>query len=234
MSNPPVVAVVLAGGTGARIGHELPKQLLQIDGRPMIQRSIAAFERCDAVDEIIVMMAPDYLDAVETLVDDAGFTKVTRVLGGGDTRTASTRKALAALREECLVLFHDAARPFVTDRIIGDCIAALRGRFRAVTTAVDSADTILLVRDGRVAGSLDRSTLARCQTPQGFHRSVIAQAFARADQDPSFSATDDASVVARYLPEEPIGVIRGDARNLKVTDPVDLRIAQVLASEPSA
>ncbi|RLV56588.1 2-C-methyl-D-erythritol 4-phosphate cytidylyltransferase [Aeromicrobium phragmitis] len=232
MSASRVVAVLLAGGTGTRVGHELPKQLLEVAGRPVIAHALEAFQRSGAVDEIVVMMTPTHLAEVQALVAEYGFGKVTRVLPGGDTRTASTRGALEVLEGDCLVLFHDAARPFVTDRIIAECVDALRGGYRAVTTAIDSADTIVTVRDGLMTGSLDRSCLARCQTPQGFARTALVEAYSLADEDPSFTATDDASVVARYLPDEPIGVVTGDARNFKITDAVDLRIAEALSDRP--
>lgn len=231
MSSPRVVAVLLAGGTGTRVGHETPKQLLEVAGRPVIAHALATFDRCDAVDEIVVMMAASHVGEVERIVGQYGFEKVTRVLPGGESRTASTRRALEAVDGDCLVLFHDAARPFVTERIVVECIDALRGGYRAVTTAIDSADTVVTVEDGRMTGSLRRSSLARCQTPQGFACATLVEAYRRADDDPEFTATDDASVVARYLPEEPIGLVEGDPRNFKITDAIDLRIAEVLADE---
>lgn len=226
---PRVVAVLLAGGTGTRVGHETPKQLLEVGGRPIIVHALSVFERCEAVDEVVVMMTPSHLGHVQALVRQGGFTKVAGILPGGDTRTASTRRALAALEGDCLVLFHDAARPFVTERIITECVDALRGGYRAVTTAIDSADTIVTVRDGLMTGTLERSSLARCQTPQGFVRETLLAAYTLADEDPDFAATDDASVVARYLPDEPIAVVNGDPRNRKITDALDLRIAEALA-----
>lgn len=230
----PVVAVILAGGVGARVGGEKPKQLLTLAGRPMLDHSIAAFDRSPDVDEVLVVMAPGHVDEARAIVEAGGYRSVCDIVEGGAERSESTRCALAALADdpECIVLFHDAARPFVTAAVIARCVAALRGDHRAVTAAVPSSDTVLTVREGRMTGSLDRSTLARCQTPQGFHRSVIEAAFAAAAQDPDFVATDDATVVSRYLPGEPIAVVDGDERNLKITGPLDLQWGELLAQRP--
>ena len=153
------------------------------------------------------------------------------VIEGGVTRTDSTRRAIAALgQEECDVLFHDAARPLLEQRIIADCISALRA-FRAVGVAVPSSDTIVEVSDGVVTGMPPRDALARCQTPQGFRLSVIRRAYQLADADPAFAqlpATDDCGIVLRYLPEIPIRVVPGSERNIKITYPADLAVAETL------
>lgn len=222
---PPVVAVLLAGGMGTRLGGDLPKQLVSVDGRTILEHSLAALHDHPEVDEVLVVMAPGHESAAEALVAD--FPKVSAVIEGGETRTASTRRALAHLgEEERLVLFHDAARPLLTGRIVSDCIAALRTH-RAVAVAVPSSDTLLEVdQEGRVRGIPPRAGLQRAQTPQGFHLSVIREAYARAGDD--VDATDDCAVVLRHLPEEPIVVVPGDDENLKVTRPVDLAIAETL------
>ena len=220
-------AVVLAGGVGTRIGHELPKQLLEIGGRTILEHALAAFHEHPGVDEVLVVMAAGHVPAAERIA--RGYPKVAGVLAGGRTRSGSTVRALEALPDDDRkVLLHDAARPLVTRRIISDCVAALDG-YAAVDVAIPTADTIIEVdEDGTVAAVPRRATLRRVQTPQGFRLPVLRKAYARAAADPLFEATDDCGVVHRYLPEVPILVVAGDERNLKVTGPVDVDVAERL------
>jgi 2-C-methyl-D-erythritol 4-phosphate cytidylyltransferase len=227
------IAVVLAGGVGSRIGADVPKQLLEIGGRTILGHAIAAFDSHPEVDEVIVMMAPGFVDRARGIVESGGYTKVSVVLEGAETRSGTTVRALDQLGdEECNVLLHDAARPLVTRRIISDCIEALHDH-RAVNVAVPSADTIIEVTaENTIAAVPPRALLRRVQTPQAFRASVIKAAYARAEGDHGFTATDDCSVVLRYLPEEPIWVVTGDERNLKVTTPTDLALAESLLDRP--
>jgi ribitol-5-phosphate 2-dehydrogenase (NADP+) / D-ribitol-5-phosphate cytidylyltransferase len=223
------VAVVLAGGVGARVGLSIPKQLIKIAGRPIIEHTIDVLNASPLIDEVIVMMTPGHLDPVRAIVADGGYDKVTRILEGADTRNGTTERALRALgEEECNVLFHDAVRPLLSQRIIKDCVAALE-TYEAVDTAIPSADTIIAVTDEQeIKDVLKRSELRRGQTPQAFRRSVISRAYELAAQDPDFTATDDCTVVLRYLPEVPIAVVAGDERNMKVTEPIDVYLADKL------
>lgn len=236
------VAVVLAGGTGQRVGSEIPKQLLKVAGKPIIEHTIQVFDDAAEIDEIIVLMTPAFVGEVERIVDQGGYRKVSRVLGGGATRTETTRLAIAAVTElterageaECDVLLHDAVRPFVEHRIIAECVAALRTH-EAVEVAIASSDTIVTVDEhsGLVTGVPRRDLLRRVQTPQCFRLSTIRRAYELAARDPDFvagtvPATDDCSVVLRYLPDVPIYVVTGSEHNMKVTHPVDIRIAEAI------
>jgi 2-C-methyl-D-erythritol 4-phosphate cytidylyltransferase len=222
------VGVVLAGGVGTRVGLAVPKQLLKIAGKPIIEHTLAVFEAAAEIDEVLVLMTPSYCSDVEAIVKARGFTKVRAVVDGGATRNESTRRALDALgTDECNVLFHDAVRPLLTQRIIRECVNALR-RFEAVDVVIPSADTIVVVDGDVITDIPDRTRLRRGQTPQGFRLSTIRRAYELAWQDPNFSATDDCSVVLRYLPDVPIHVVEGSEHNMKVTAPVDLFIADKL------
>jgi 2-C-methyl-D-erythritol 4-phosphate cytidylyltransferase len=222
------IGVILAGGVGTRVGLTIPKQLLKIAGKPVIEHTLASFQHTTEIDEIIVLMAPGYVDDVKAIVQARGFSKVSAVIEGGRTRNDSTRLALDALGEdECNVLFHDAVRPLVTQRIIRECVNALR-RYEAVDVAIPSADTIVVVDGSLITDIPHRDRLRRGQTPQGFRLSTIRRAYELAWQDPEFSATDDCSVVLKYLPDVPIHVVEGSEHNMKVTDPVDLFIADKL------
>ena len=227
------VAVVLAGGMGTRVGREVPKQLIQIAGKPIIEHTIAAMQRSPLIDEIVVIMAAGYLDEVRALVANGAYDKVSQILPGAATRNGSTAAALAALGErECNVLLHDAARPLVSQEIIAANVAALADH-QAVHTAITSADTVIQVDQNRnrIADVLPRHLLRRGQTPQSFRLSTIRAAYAEAAGDPAFTATDDSTVVLRYLPGVEIAVVDGHERNLKITGPLDVAIAEMLLGQ---
>jgi len=230
------VAVVLAGGTGTRVGLNIPKQLIKIAGKPIIEHTIAAMQASPLVDEILVLMTPGYLDDVRAIVRGGGYDKVTQILEGAGTRNDTTATALAALGdEECNVLLHDAVRPLVSQTIIAANVEALQTH-EAVDTAIPSADTVISVdaEHGNIADVLPRHLLRRGQTPQSFRLSTIRRAYANAALDPNFSATDDCTVVLRYLPEVPVAVVAGHERNMKVTEPIDVYIADKLFQLTSA
>ncbi|NES15518.1 MULTISPECIES: bifunctional cytidylyltransferase/SDR family oxidoreductase [Micromonospora] len=223
------VAVVLAGGTGTRLGLGIPKQLLKIAGKPIIEHTLAVFEAAPEIDEIIVLMAAGHVAEAQQIVDKAGFRKVSKVVEGGDTRNATTRIALDAIGEgDVNILFHDAVRPLVSARIVRECVNAL-WTYSAVDVAIPSADTIIQVDEEECIVDIPvRSTLRRGQTPQAFRSGTIREAYRRAEGDPNFAATDDCGVVLRYLPGTPIKVIDGSDENIKVTHPVDVHLADKL------
>lgn len=228
--------MVLAGGTGSRVGLDIPKQLIKIAGKPIIEHTIAALQASPLVDEIVVMMTPGYLDEVRAIVRDGSYRKVSQILEGADTRNQTTAAALAALGpDECNVLLHDAVRPLVSQTIIAANVEALR-TYRAVDTAIGSADTVIQVdpEQDRIADVLPRHLLRRGQTPQSFRLSTIREAYAKAARDPGFTATDDCTVVLRYTPEVPIVVVPGHERNMKVTEPIDVYLADKLFQLTSA
>jgi 2-C-methyl-D-erythritol 4-phosphate cytidylyltransferase len=228
-----MVAAVLGGGTGQRLGAAMPKQLLTLGGRTLIEHCVAAFEQAPGVDEILVVMARGYTEQVRAMLADGGYRKVTAVIEGGVTRPDSTRAALAAVAANggdpagCGVLLHDAARPLVDQRIIADCVAAL-GRHQAAGVAVPASDTIVITDNGVMHSMPRRETLWRCQTPQCFRLAVIARAHELAAADPDFAPTDDCGVVLRYLPGVEVHIVQGSERNIKVTYPQDLVVAEAL------
>ena len=234
-----MVAVVLGGGTGQRIGAALPKQLLRLAGRTLLEHCVAAFEQAPGVDEILVVMADGYVEAVRAVLAGGGYRKVTGVIAGGVARPDSTRVALAAIAAsgldpaDCGVLLHDAARPLVDQRIIADCVAAL-GVHEAAGVAVPASDTIVVTNDGVMRSMPRRETLWRCQTPQCFRLPVIARAHELAAADPDFAPTDDCGVVLRYLPDVSVHIVPGNERNLKITYPQDLAVAEALLAEEAA
>jgi ribitol-5-phosphate 2-dehydrogenase (NADP+) / D-ribitol-5-phosphate cytidylyltransferase len=227
------VAVVLAGGAGQRFGGSVPKQLQMLAGKTVLEYSVAAFEQAPGVDEILVVMAARFIGHARKALGSGGYGKLTNVIEGGSARPDSTRRAIAALGAdagECNVLFHDAARPLLDQRIVADCVRALAVD-QAIGVAVPASDTIVEVSNGVVTGMQRRDVLQRCQTPQGFRLSVIRKAYQLAEADPlfgAFAATDDCGIVLRYLPDVPIRVVPGSERNIKITYPSDLDIAAAL------
>jgi 2-C-methyl-D-erythritol 4-phosphate cytidylyltransferase len=256
-----MVAVVLGGGVGQRLGAGMPKQLLTLGGQTLVERCVAAFDQAPGVDEILVVMARGYTDQVKALLADGGYRKVTDVIEGGATRPDSTRVALAAIAgtaavsapgtaavsvpgagsgraagdalagsgrgADCGVLLHDAARPLVDQQIIADCVASLEVH-KAAGVAVPTSDTIVICDDGVMRSVPRRETLFRCQTPQCFRLPVIARAHELAAADPDFAPTDDCGVVLRYLPDIDVHVVPGSERNIKITYPQDLAVAEAL------
>ena len=161
--------VLLAGGVGSRVGLDIPKQLIKIAGSPIMEHTLRVFENHPDVDDIIVLMAPGHLDAVRAMVATGGYSKVSRLLEGADTRSGTSIKALDAIaHEDCKVLLHDAVRPLVTPRIVADCFRALDD-YDAVDVAIPSADTIIEVTpENTIAAVPRRAALRRGQTPQAF------------------------------------------------------------------
>ena len=229
------VAVVLAGGSGVRLGGGTPKQLQLLAGRTLVEHCVAAFDAAPGIDDIVVVMPAGFVGEAERIL--AGrYRKLGHVITGGIDRPGSTSRAIDLLSrsgEDCNVLFHDAARPLVDQRIIADCVAGLAD-WEALGVVVPTADTIAQLADGVMTSIPPRESLGRCQTPQGFRLSVIRRAYELAAADPdaaTFTATDDCGIVLRYLPEVRVRVVPGSERNLKITYPRDLRIAEAALRE---
>lgn len=224
------VAVLLAGGIGVRVGLGIPKQLIKIAGKAIVEHTLEVVNASPVIDEIIIVMNAGSIHELDSLKDPERFPKLTRIIPGGDSRNDSTQAALDALGDDpdTKVLFHDAVRPFVNDRILEDCVEAL-DHYDAVDTAIPSADTIVQVDSAsHISAMPDRSKLRRGQTPQAFRLGTIRKAYELANQDKTFHATDDCGVVFTYLPETPIYVVDGTAENMKVTEPIDVHIADKL------
>lgn len=220
-----VVAVLLAGGSGSRMGSERPKQFLEVKGKTILEWTIEAFHRHPLVDEIAIVSRADSMDEVAALARP--YPKVRRILQGGKERYDSSLAAIRAYEDdECRILLHDAVRPLVSERIITDCIQGLN-QYEAVDVAVPCTDTIIEVNEQGVISRIPkRASLRNVQTPQGFRRGTIRRAYEVALQDPAFQTTDDCGVVFRYLPDTPICVVEGEMTNIKITYPQDLLLLE--------
>ncbi|MBQ9705695.1 MAG: SDR family NAD(P)-dependent oxidoreductase, partial [Paludibacteraceae bacterium] len=217
------IAVILAGGSGSRLGNETPKQFLKVAGKQVIEHTIDVFERCQLIDAVCIVSRPDYINEVEAIVVRNKYKKVQKILQGGKERYHSSLAAINAYTDDSInLLFHDAVRPLVSERIIRDCIEALK-TYNAVDVAAATTDTIISVDDkGCIDYIPNRTLLRNGQTPQCFKRGTIRRAYELALADPAFTTTDDCGTVRRYLPDEPIYVVAGENSNMKLTYIEDL------------
>jgi 2-C-methyl-D-erythritol 4-phosphate cytidylyltransferase len=222
----PTLALVVAAGRGERLGYGGPKALVQLAGRPMLEWSVAALRQVPCVDEIVVALPAERLDAAPDGVV---------AVAGGATRSESVRAALSAAASDAdVVLVHDAARPLATPELFARAVDELaRADADAVVAAVAVGDTIKQVSGaGRsVERTLDRSLLWAAQTPQVFRRRALDMAL-RAPVELVTAATDDAWLVERMGGS--VVVLPAHAENFKVTTALDLRLAELLLSERGA
>lgn len=214
------IGVILAGGTGSRIGASKPKQFFKLAGKMVIEHTVDVFERHHNIDEIAIVVHPDYISIMEEIVLKNHWQKVKKILVGGSERYYSSLSAVQAYDSmpNAKLIFHDAVRPLVTNQIIDDVIAAL-DRYNAVDVAVPATDTIIQVdeKGNHITCIPDRNLLRRGQTPQAFRLSTIKRAYELAIDDPDFKSTDDCGTVVKYLPDEPVCVMVGDESNMKLT-----------------
>ena len=233
--SPRSVAVILASGDGERFGTELPKQFIKIAGRTILEHTISAFER-SPVDEIFVVTHPRFRSLAEELLLRNSFSKVTRLLNGGASRRESSKIAVDAVTDgDTKVLVHDAVRPFVSERIIRDCLDALDDH-DAVDVAIPSADTIIDVDPDRTIRQVPpRRRMMRGQTPQAFRAGVLRRGHELAAQDPQLAFTDDCGIILHFGLSD-VYVVAGEERNIKITFPEDVYLAdklfQIGAAEP--
>ncbi len=219
-----VAAILAAGGVGRRMGVRTHKPFVPLAGQPMLCWALAALQSSRAVREIVVVAHRKDLPAVRRLVRRLRFSKVSCVVPGGASRRASVFQGMRALpREAEWVLVHDAARPLVTPALIH---RAIRGACDgAAITAVPVVPTIKEARDGWVLRTLDRSRLWAVQTPQVFRRDLLERAHRRGRANGT-EATDDAALVEKLGWR--VRIVAGSHRNIKVTTPEDLVIAEAL------
>jgi ribitol-5-phosphate 2-dehydrogenase (NADP+) / D-ribitol-5-phosphate cytidylyltransferase len=219
------VAIILAGGTGERFGADIPKQFVKLAGKPIIYHTIEAFEKHPLVDEIFLVVHKNFYHLMEELISNGGYKKIKKILLGGSTRQESSRMGIVACDETVEnVLIHDAVRPFVSNEIITETIIAL-ANYLAVDVAIPSTDTIVEVSSEMKIKSIPtRKFLLRGQTPQGFKLAIIKKAHELAISEGYSEATDDCSLVLRYNLSE-IFVVSGSDNNIKITEPIDIHIA---------
>jgi 2-C-methyl-D-erythritol 4-phosphate cytidylyltransferase len=223
-----VFAIILSAGIGERINSHVPKQFMKVSGKTLLEHTIEAFENNKNIDEIIIVTHPEFRSLTEEIVLRNKYKKIREILNGGETRRESSSIGVNAIEDEnSKVLIHDAVRPFISDRIINECVQAL-DKYDAVDVAIPSPDTIIKTDDSKLIESIPiRKYMMRGQTPQAFKAGVIKKAHLLASEDTGFEVTDDCSVVLKYKLAE-IFVVNGEERNIKVTYPEDIYLADKL------
>ncbi len=218
-----VAAIVVAAGSGSRLGADLPKALVPVGGVPLVTHAVENL-RAGGVAVVVVAAPAAHLDAVRAAVGHA------TVVAGGPSRQASVAAALAVLPEADVVLVHDAARCLAPPSLVARVVAAVRAGHRAVVPVLPVTDTLVAsADDGPVASYEDRSRLRAVQTPQGFERATLERAHAAAADraaEESGAATDDTSLVAAI--GETVWAIPGDDAAMKITTPRDRAVAEAL------
>ena len=222
-----VAAIIVAAGSGERLGAGIAKALVLLNGRPLVEWAAVALSDHPLVDSVVVVAPADCLPAVRGLLAQLPLGNL-QVVAGGATRQRSVQAGLAAIDPAAeLVLIHDAARPLVPAAVIDRVIAALAGGAGAVIPVLPVVDTVKRVdAAGLVVATVDRSSLRAVQTPQGFRRAVIEAAHA-VGPDGAGTATDDASLVEAA--GGTVSTVAGSELSMKITTPHDLRLAELLA-----
>lgn len=218
-------AVIVAAGSASRMGG-IDKVMAPLGGEPMILRTVRAFEDCEAVKEIVIVTREDLMGPIAELC--SGFTKIRSVVQGGSSRQESVKLGLLAFSKEVrLAAVHDGARPLVSGELIDKVIRAAHS-YGAAAPAIPVKDTIKVFEGGFIAATPDRSTLRAVQTPQVMDRDLLLGALEKAEQEGT-APTDDCSAVEHIGMR--VRLVEGEERNLKVTTPLDLKIAELLLEE---
>ena len=218
-------AVIVAAGSASRMGG-IDKVMAPLKGEPMILHTVRAFQECGAIAEIVVVTRPDLILPITKLTN--AFDKVTAVVSGGASRQESVALGMNALSDKCeLAAIQDGARPLVTWQLIDRVVRAAHSHHAAIPV-IPVKDTIKVCNSALVVSTPDRSTLRAVQTPQVFDFDLLRGALKKAAEDGA-EVTDDCSAVERL--GMTVKTVEGDERNLKVTTPFDLKIAELLMEE---
>ena len=218
-------AVIVAAGSASRMGG-IDKVMAKLAGEPMILRTVRAFQQCDAIREIIIVTREDLIRPISDLC--ANMEKVKAVVVGGKSRQESVWLGLNALSKDMkLAAIHDGARPLVSQAVIDRTVRAAH-TYGAAAPAIPVKDTIKVVKSGLVMATPDRATLRAVQTPQVFDFDLLRGALKKAEEE-NAAVTDDCSAVEKLGMS--IKIVEGDEGNLKITTPLDLKIAEMLLEE---
>jgi 2-C-methyl-D-erythritol 4-phosphate cytidylyltransferase len=216
------IAIIVAAGSGKRFGGEIPKQFLQISEKPLLIYTLEKFENCDSIDEIVLVLASDYIEKFSKLLENFQLNKLTKIVSGGETRAESVINGLNSIERAKIIAVHDGARPLVTDEEITKTIEKAKETGAACLVA-KITDTIKQVSGEKIKKTIDRETLRRALTPQCFQFEILKKAFENADL--TESATDECFLVEKIGYE--ISFVEGSAKNIKITTKEDLKIAEI-------
>lgn len=223
------IALIVAGGTGTRMGNQLPKQFLEVAGRPLLMHTLALFSHFDPSARLLLVLPESHHALWQELCRQYGFNLPHRVIGGGHTRFHSVKNGLETTEGDGIVFIHDGVRPLVSPETLSRCLETALIHGNAIP-AVPVSESVRQCDEAFPKGGpshpVDRSRLVLIQTPQTFRLSLIRQAY---QQDDSPEFTDDASVLEKT--GTIIRLVEGNRENIKITWPADLRLAEALLKE---
>lgn len=213
--------IIVAGGKGVRMGGDLPKQFMEVDGKPILMRTIEAFYSFDNAIRIIVVLPSEYREYWIRLCKGYGFNISHEIVDGGETRFHSVKNGLNRV-DSGYVAIHDAVRPFVSNELIKECFDNAV-EYKAVIPVIELTDSLRELKGGDNSAIVDRSKYRMVQTPQVFEVELLKKAYGH-----SFNKlfTDDASVVEML--GHPVYLVQGERTNIKITTPFDLDLAEVI------
>lgn len=217
-----VSAIIVSAGNSARMGGR-NKQFIQIDGMPVIARSVKAFHDLDLIDEIVIVTREADIDLIKGLVNDYGFNKVSNIVAGGETRQLSVYNGVInSSNKSDIVVIHDGARPLVTSKVITETVKTAT-EFGAAATGVKVKDTVKQVNDfNEIVATPDRKYLRFIQTPQVFKKQLYLEAVNTVENSKDF--TDDCMLIEAY--GRTVCFVDGDYENIKITTPEDVELAE--------
>ena len=216
------IAIIVAAGSGQRLGRDIPKALLEIGGIPIVVRTAKRLSDCELISNLIVVFAPNYYEDFSIVFDKYNINA--DLVEGGKTRTESVLHGIAATDENCdIVAIHDGARPFVTIESLEKVIQKAE-ETGAATLAVPLTDTLKLVENHFIVETVDRDKFYAVQTPQVFQRDLLLSAIEKIEQGNSFS--DDCALME--LIGQKVSIVESNRINIKITYPEDLIIAEAI------
>lgn len=216
-------AIIVAAGSGTRFGSEIPKQFIEINGKPLIIYTLEKFEQCDSIDAIVLVLSGSETERFQNSLLRSTITKLGTIVAGGSSRAESVRNGLDRVEPSTtVVLVHDGARPLVTVDEIDACVSKAAEAGAACLVA-PVTDTIKSAVNGEITATLDRDKLRRALTPQAFNINLLREAFENADLS---NATDECYLVEKL--GHPIACVDGSGRNIKVTTQDDMLFVEAI------
>lgn len=223
------IVLLLAGGTGSRMGSEIPKQFIEVGGEPLIVHTMRALEKHPEVDCIVAVCIDGWEKQLRIWADEVGFRKLRDVVPGGGTRYESTRRGMESLSaaDDDVIVVHDAARPLVTEESLSDVIRVCRENGNSMAV-LDCVDTMYVRGDGETSQTLDRSSMVRGQTPEAVTGKRMREMYLAADKK---GIKDDSVSALQIKLGWSVHFARGAERNIKITRPEDMEFFSMWLSE---
>lgn len=221
--------VIFAGGTGSRMNSKnLPKQFLKIYGKPVIIHTLESFEKCDAIDDIVIVIIDGWVDYLNELISQYHITKVKKIVTGGETGQQSIYNGLKEL-DDGIVLVHDGVRPFISGELIEKNIDLAKKNDIAIT-CVKAKETLVSVEENKITGVLSRDISYIARAPQTFNVKLLKKAHQKAIIENNYSFVDSCAIVKHYFPESIFHIIECGSENIKITTQEDFYLAKAMFS----